>query len=53
MALTIAAAPGPPSPLNTLVENAPVQSEALLNKPVDCVLLGVSALAVRGDLSLH
>ena len=37
MALTIAAAP---SPLNTLLENAPVQSEALLNKnkPVDCVL---------------
>ena len=38
MALTIAAAP---SPLNTLLENVPVLSEALLNKPVDCVLLGV------------
>ena len=32
----------PPSPLNTLLENVPVYSEALLNKPVDCVLLGVS-----------
>ena len=31
-----------PSPLNTLLENVPVLSEALLNKPVDCVLLGVS-----------
>ena len=31
-----------PSPLNTLLENAPVLSEALWNKPVDCVLLGVS-----------
>ena len=30
-----------PSPLNTLLENVPVLSEALLNKPVDCVLLGV------------
>ena len=29
-----------PSPLNTLLENAPVLSEALWNKPVDCVLLG-------------
>ena len=31
-----------PSLLNTLLENAPVYSEARLNKPVDCVLLGVS-----------
>ena len=31
-----------PSTLNTLVENVPVLSEALSNKPVDCVLLGVS-----------
>ena len=34
-----------PSPLNTLLENAPVLSEALpclLSKLVDCVLLGVS-----------
>ena len=40
MTLKIAAAP---SPLNTfyLLENVPVLSEALLNKPVDCVLLGV------------
>ena len=29
-----------------VLENAPVCSEALLNKPVGCVLLGV--LAVRG-----
>ena len=31
-----------PSPLNTLLENVPVLSEALLNRPVGCVLLGVS-----------
>ena len=32
-----------PSPLNTLLlENVPVLSEAPWNKPVDCVLLGVS-----------
>ena len=31
----------PPSPLKTLLEHVPVYSEALLNKPVDCVLLGV------------
>ena len=31
-----------PSPLNTLLEDVPVLSEALLNKPVDCVLLDVS-----------
>ena len=31
-----------PSPLNTLLENAPVLSEAFWNKPVDRVLLGVS-----------
>jgi len=43
-----------PSLLNTLLENVPGLSEALWNKPVDCVLLlGVSALAVRGGLSLH
>ena len=30
-----------PSPLNTLLKNITVPSEALLNKPVDCVLLGV------------
>ena len=30
-----------PSPLNTLLENAPVLSKTLLNKLVDCVLLGV------------
>ena len=31
-----------PSPLNTLLENVPVLSEASWNKPVDRVLLGVS-----------
>ena len=31
-----------PSPLSALLENVSVYSEALLNKPVDCVLLGVS-----------
>ena len=36
MALKFAVAP---SPLSTLLENAPVLSEALLNKPVGCVLL--------------
>ena len=43
-----------PSPLNLLLENAPVLSKTLLNKLVDCVLLGLFfsrlALAVRGDL---
>ena len=42
MTLIIAVAP---SPLNILLENAPVLSEALpclLSKLVDCVLLGVS-----------
>ena len=33
---------GPPSPLNTLLKNVPVLSEASWNKPVDRVLLGVS-----------
>ena len=42
-----------PSPLNTLLENAPMLSKALLNKPVDCVLTWPLrlALAVRGDLT--
>ena len=31
-----------PSPLNTLLGNVPEPSGALLNKPVYCVLLGVS-----------
>ena len=31
-----------PSPLNTLLEDVPVLPETLLNRPVDCVLLGVS-----------
>ena len=31
-----------PLSLNTLLENVPVLSEAPWNKPVDCVLLGVS-----------
>ena len=31
-----------PSPKNILLENITVPSEALLNKPVDCVLHGVS-----------
>ena len=31
-----------PSPLNTLLKNVPVLSEASWNKPVDRVLLGVS-----------
>ena len=31
-----------PSSLNTLLKNVPVLSEASWNKPVDCVLLGVS-----------
>ena len=31
-----------PSPLHTLLENVSGLSEALWNKPVDCVLLGVS-----------
>ena len=30
-----------PSPLNTHLKNITAPSEALLNKPVDCVLLGV------------
>ena len=38
MTLKIAAAP---SPLNTLLENAPVLSEAPWYKPVDCVLLRI------------
>ena len=39
MTLKIALAP---SPLKALLENASVVSRALLNGPVDCVLLGVS-----------
>ncbi len=39
MTLTFAVTP---SPLDTLLENAPVLSEALSNEPVDYVLLGVS-----------
>ena len=31
-----------PFPLNTLLENVPVLLQAPWNKPVDCVLLGVS-----------
>ena len=31
-----------PFPYNTLLGNVSVYSEATLNKPVDCVLLGVS-----------
>ena len=31
-----------PSPTNALLKDINVPSEALLNKPVDCVLLGVS-----------
>ena len=34
-------APNAPFPLNTLLKKITVPSEALLNKPVDCVLLGV------------
>ena len=39
IALKLAVAP---SPLNTLLENAPRLSEAFWNMPVDCALLGVS-----------
>ena len=42
----------PPSPLNTLLESVPVYSEALLNKPVDCVLLGVGGAKQAPDPSL-
>ena len=38
MALNFSVAPSPP---NALLEDAPVLPGALLNKPVDCVLLGV------------
>ncbi len=35
------------------LENAPALSEALLNKPVGCVLLGLGVSGARGVLSLH
>ena len=38
-----------PSPLNALLENVPILSEALLNKPVDRVLLG----SVRSEALSH
>ena len=44
-----------PSPLSALLENVSVYSEArpeaLLNKPVDCVLLGVSVSGAWGFIT--